>query len=110
MLTFQKLRKINIERCKVFHDSIYEWNLSEWGNAMAGECGEACNIIKKDKRGDLNIYDKSTDKKMLADELADLIIYADLLAARADINLDTAIISKFNEVSRRHNSTVFLEG
>lgn len=35
----------------------------------------------------------------LADELADVILYADLLARKADIDLDVVIRRKFNRVS-----------
>ena len=41
---------------------------------------------------------------MIADELADAIIYADLLATRLDVSLEDAIIRKFNEVSERMGS------
>ncbi len=47
-------------------------------------------------------------RRTIAKELADTIIYADLLAARLDINLEEALIVKFNEVSVRMNSDVFL--
>jgi NTP pyrophosphatase (non-canonical NTP hydrolase) len=62
---------------------------------MAGEAGEACNLIKKMRRGD------HVNLKQVADELADLVIYADLLAARLDINLGAAVVDKFNEVSAK---------
>lgn len=62
---------------------------------MAGECGEACNLVKKLRRGE-NIH-----KDHIAHELADLVIYADLLAARLNINLGAAVVEKFNMVSDR---------
>ena len=37
----------------------------------------------------------------LADELADVLCYLDLVAAHYGIDLEKALISKFNEVSRR---------
>jgi NTP pyrophosphatase (non-canonical NTP hydrolase) len=72
---------------------------------MAGESGEACNLTKKMLRGD-----KSIDKhrKDLAKELADVITYTDLLAAAADIDLEKAVIQKFNEVSDRKKSNIKL--
>lgn len=115
MLTFQKLRIANLSRCEKWHGSagVHDWNLSEWGVAMGGECGEALDAIKKINRVDSNILGnkKSREELMndLANELADIIIYADLLAARAGIDLDTAIISKFNEVSNRFNFPELLE-
>lgn len=60
---------------------------------MAGECGEACNLIKKLRRGE----DVPTED--IAFELADLVIYADLLAERLGIDLGAAVRAKFNFVS-----------
>jgi len=56
------------------------------------------NKVKKLRRGDpIKIED-------IADEIADTIIYLDLLAARLEINLDDAVRRKFNEVSTRRMS------
>jgi hypothetical protein len=44
----------------------------------------------------------------VADELADVQIYLDLLAANLGVDLEHATISKFNEVSRKKGATVFL--
>ncbi len=44
----------------------------------------------------------------IADELADTIIYADLLAMRLGIDLSEAIRSKFNVVSDRMKSDIKL--
>lgn len=92
-LTFDLLRQANIKRSeeKVFPSQ--NWTLAQWACAMAGEAGEACNVVKKTFRGD------EIAKDALAKELADVIIYADLLAKAADINLGEAVIDKFNEVS-----------
>ncbi len=38
----------------------------------------------------------------IAEEVADTVIYADLLAARLGIALEEAVIAKFNEVSIRN--------
>lgn len=81
---------------------------------MAGEAGEACNVAKKIKRLETNT---NTDKDpqtmaecqtLMAAELADVIIYADLLAAALGINLSIAIRDKFNAVSERMKSNVRL--
>lgn len=42
----------------------------------------------------------------IADEIADTVIYADLLAARRGIDLGNAVITKFNTVSKRANSDI----
>lgn len=105
-LTFSRLRKINVKRNKAaFGLNLETWSLAEWSNAMAGECGESCNITKKILRGDKPF---KHFKKDLAKEIADVIIYADLLAAAAGIDLEAAVIEKFNEVSDRRNCKIKL--
>lgn len=104
-LKFNTLRKANVERCE---DAFFPLSSKDgpwWGNAMAGECGEACNVVKKIDRDGL------TDQLLqdLAYELADLVTYADLLAARFGIDLGAAITEKFNIVSLRRRSTITLE-
>lgn len=105
-LTFIRLRRKNVKRCRrAFGRKLSDWSLAEWSNAMAGECGEACNVTKKMLRGDKNLREH---KKELAKEIADVVVYADLLAAAAGIDLETAIIEKFNEVSDRKKSGIKL--
>lgn len=77
---------------------------------MAGECGEACNEVKKLRRldGADAVQDNPAHRQYLQEkigkELADLVIYADLLAARLGIDLGGAVVQKFNEVSLKRNS------
>ncbi len=113
-ITFNELRDANVKRCvQVFH-KLDDWSPCDWATAMAGECGEACNVIKKLRR--LDGADSSKDTKgyreqlvhETADELADLVIYADLLAARLGVNLGDAVVRKFNAVSDVRKSDVFL--
>jgi NTP pyrophosphatase (non-canonical NTP hydrolase) len=108
MNTFQKLKAANRKRSPEFGNTIEEWTLPEWGNALAGETGELCNIIKKVHRGDFNIDNAST-KQMLADEAADVAIYLDLLCQRAGIDLENAIVNKFNYTSAKIHSEVRIE-
>ena len=80
-----------------FHP-INHWSPTDWACAFAGEVGEACNLIKKRRRGeDIPTQD-------IAYEIADAIIYADLLAARLGISLEDAVREKFNIVSDRVGS------
>jgi NTP pyrophosphatase (non-canonical NTP hydrolase) len=44
----------------------------------------------------------------VSDEIADVAIYLDLLAARLGINLEEAVVKKFNEVSEKIGSTYTL--
>jgi NTP pyrophosphatase (non-canonical NTP hydrolase) len=105
-LTFARLRKTNVKRCNTaFKHRLDGWSLAEWSNAMAGECGETCNLTKKILRGDRSL---AKDKEELAKEIADVVCYADLLAAAAGIDLAEAVIQKFNEVSDRRNTKIKL--
>lgn len=78
----------------------HDWSIAEWTNAMAGEAGEACNIAKKLIRGD---YDGDTELGIgeLLDEIADVVIYADLVCQRVGRHMEIAVQNKFNEVSER---------
>ena len=102
-LTFEKLREANFNRKQEAIFPSHDWTLAQWACAMAGEAGEACNVVKKIFRGDTDIT-----KEMLAKELADVIIYADLLAQKAGINLGEAVIDKFNEVSNKKGAVTKL--
>ena len=114
-LTFQQLRDANIARLPQFKNSKGEpahsqpdgsdWSLGEWMNAVLGELGEAANIVKKVKRGDLTLDEA---RKELAKEFADVQTYLDIAALQAGIDLGEATANKFNEVSRRVGADVFL--
>lgn len=82
-----------------------DWSLSDWMNAVSGEVGEAANIIKKIRRGDLSIEEA---RPALAKEFADILTYLDITAMQAGVNLGEATIEKFNEVSERVGSTIRL--
>ncbi len=117
-LTFSEFRRKNTMRCRTSFHSIWEWSPSDWACAMAGECGEACNEVKKLRRKCSILSDgewKPTEKlafdqasEKIADELADLITYADLLAARLGIDLGEAVARKFNAISDRVGSEIKL--
>lgn len=111
-LDFTTLAQANLSRCLRWHPNggVQSWSLSDWGVAMAGECGEACNVIKKMNRlrdglvGNEKFSDRTDPalRSQLADELADLVIYADLVAQAAGLDLAHSIASKFNAVSIRN--------
>lgn len=108
-LTFAELRDVNESRCARWHWGYPDdWSLSDWAVALAGEVGEVCNVIKKLKRiqdglsGNKPGETEETLTASLADELADVQCYLDLVAARARINLAAATRSKFNAVSVRN--------
>lgn len=69
------------------------------GLELAGEVGEACNVVKKLERMRLGIAGKKATLFDLATELADIIICVDLLAMEYDIPLWRAVVEKFNTSS-----------
>ncbi len=112
-LTFAKLTRVNYARCKRWHPrGLDEWSPSDWAVAMVGEAGEACNAIKKLRRVEEGLANKNDDGRQLdtrakaiaaiADELADMLIYLNLLALRLNIDLEAATVRKFNAVSERY--------
>lgn len=113
-LDLSDLRAVNVERCEdVFH-RLEDWTPTDWACAVAGECGEACNNVKKLRRldgadVDLDTLEQRAELRIaISKELADTVIYIDLLAARLDIDLARAVIDKFNEVSEKRGSIIKL--
>lgn len=116
-LTFAALRGANIARLPQFRNARGEianampdgsdWSLSDWYTAMSGEAGEAGNVLTKIRRGDFTL---EAARPKLASEFADVVIYLDILAKQAGIDLGEAVRDKFNEVSNRVGSTVMLRG
>jgi len=107
------LRRANVVRLPTFRNANgdpahakpdgSDWKLSAWSNAVCGELGEAANIIKKIERGDFHL---DLSREALADELADVLIYLDLLAFQAGVDLGAAVVSKFNKTSVKVGSPV----
>jgi NTP pyrophosphatase (non-canonical NTP hydrolase) len=127
-LTFEAVRNANRIRCAEKFHEIDSWSASDWGNAMAGEFGEvagelldlhtlslaflskvnACDTIKKMLRQLKGDEQYQVLVAKLAKELADVVLYADLLSERLDINLGESVRAKFNEVSVKRNSDIRL--
>jgi hypothetical protein len=129
LLTFDLLRQRNNTRRDRWHPPGSEpWSLADWSNAMNGEAGEAANIIKKLRRietgtdtGPWSIphstvpgrtvqLDRESQLRILAKgaglELADTVIYADLLAQEltrkyGGYDLGELVAVKFDAVSHR---------
>ncbi len=114
-LTFNTLRGANKARLPQFKNAKglpahsepdgSDWSLGDWCTAALGELGEAANIIKKIKRGDLTLEEA---RLSLGKEFADTVIYLDILAFRAGIDLGQATMNKFNETSEKVGATVRL--
>jgi len=85
-LSFEMLRRVNVDRCvNGWKHDLAHWSLADWIVAAGGELGEALNLIKKLARERDGLIGNSKDvpqlRSDLADELADAMIYLDLLCA-----------------------------
>jgi NTP pyrophosphatase (non-canonical NTP hydrolase) len=100
MAEFTTLREANIHRQGLW-DAGNQIDLAYRGNELAGEVGEACNVIKKIARERLGIRGSRAALSQLAEELADVVICADLIAMAEGINLEEAVSAKFNATSEK---------
>lgn len=75
---------------------------------LAGEVGEACNVVKKLERERLGLRGSRDTVAHLSEELADVIICACLLANHYHIGLDLAVRQKFNDTSRKLDLPVLI--
>lgn len=103
-LTFAHFREANVRRCVKWHPAgIKSWSPSDWLTAVTGELGELASLLKmrNRERDGLPGNRFSPSDKQVADELADVLTYLDLLAAALGVDLGAAAVEKFNEVSAR---------
>ncbi len=100
-MLFQHLRQAN------------ETRQGEWGGddktdlafralEVSGEAGELAEAVKKYLRAERGIQGTTATLDDIADEMGDVIISIDLLAAHLGINLGHAVASKFNKTSRKY--------
>lgn len=107
-LTFDAFQEMNALRCRTKFEMCDDWSMNDWAVALAGEVGELCNLLKKDRRGlatderyDLDGPYCEMAKQNVIDELADVITYADLMMTMLGASTAFELIGKFNEVSAR---------
>lgn len=103
-LTFAAFRAANVARCNKWHpNGIESWSPSDWLTAVTGELGELAGLLKmrNRERDGLPGNKFSPTQKQIADELADVVTYLDLLAEVLGVDLGRAAAEKFNEVSVR---------
>jgi NTP pyrophosphatase (non-canonical NTP hydrolase) len=100
-LSISDLQRAHVERQE-------EWcpdqkpDLSFRGNELGGECGEAQNVIKKLERERHGWRGSRDTIEHLAEELGDVIHCAVLCAITAGIDLEPAVIAKFNATSEKN--------
>ena len=114
-LTLNVLREANTRRLPQFKNAKGEiahkkvdgsdWSLNDWLTAVTGELGEAANLLKKVRRGDFTLDEV---REEIGNELADVVTYLDILAKQCGIDLGQATIDKFNAVSHRVGSDIYI--
>lgn len=94
-LDFDTLQAACGERAdsNAFKHTLREWLLTQWTNALAGETGELCNFAKKVER------DGANNDVAMGEELADIVIYAGIIAEYIGLHLGDEVRKKFNKVS-----------
>lgn len=114
-----RLRAANAAR-QAEWDSFDKIDLAYRGNELAGEVGEtleravqllnlsvlagkASNLIKKIQRQTMGLVGSQASVDDLGDELADVVICADLIAMDAGIDLGKAVGRKFNKTSAKND-------
>lgn len=107
-MNFDRLRAANLTRQNEW-DKDGKIDLSYRGNELAGEVGEACNVIKKLERERHGIRGSRATVEQLGDELADAIICVDLIAAAAGLDLGAAVKRKFNATSEKYDLRTRIE-
>lgn len=111
-LTFAELRAANVRRTEEIFHPIDDWSPTDWATAFGGEAGEALNLVKKLRRvGDRHARvdpDVTTLKQLIGNEVADTVIYADLLLARLGLELGRCVVGKFDRKSTEFGSSVRL--
>lgn len=106
-LTFRTLRDGNIKRLPLFKRKDgkpahmkpdgSDWSPAAWLQAVIGELGEYANLRKKVERGDFPQHDMPVVLNKLGSELADVVIYLDLLASQLGIDLGEAVMTTWNK-------------
>jgi NTP pyrophosphatase (non-canonical NTP hydrolase) len=117
-MTFFRFSHDNRIRCESpdgFNHTLDSWSLSDWMTATVGELGEAANVAKKLNRirdgipGNKAGESEPELKAALGNEIADTVIYLDLLAQSVGLDLGTLVRDKWNATSERLGSPFRLE-
>lgn len=93
MSQFSERNRRRCESPNGFNHQLSDWNLSDWGVAVAGEAGEMCNVIKKLNRYRDGISGNTKSREELMEdlkrEIGDVAVYLDLLAQAIGCDLET---------------------
>lgn len=91
-LRFDDFREANVRRCEASYRMLDDWSALDWAIATFGEAGEAMNVVAKIRRDGDNLSRLAANRNDLLDELADTVIYADLLLARVRFTMREALL------------------
>lgn len=113
-LSFKDFSRMNMKRHREWpresSNDAEEWDLNQWGIAIAEEAGEVCGSIKrlnrfragyviKRRKSRLESEQEGLDK--IKGEIGGLLVYLDLLAQHIGSNLEECAVTEFNSVSER---------
>jgi len=105
-LRFDVLQQACSERAKEWDDP--DLPLSYFGNELAGEVGEACNVVKKLERARYGMVGSRDTVDHLADECGDAMICLVRLANKAGFDLGEITHAKFNRTSAKNGLTTMI--
>jgi NTP pyrophosphatase (non-canonical NTP hydrolase) len=109
MLTFDQLQQANIARGKLWvQDCDEKPGLLFAAVELGGEAGECMNKIKKLERFRLGMAGGEDNLPEVADEIADVVICASLLANKLSLDLGEITARKFNKTSEKRGFPVKL--
>jgi len=98
---FYGIRQANLDRLDYFgHGNLKDGcNYAEWGCALGGECVELLNVLKKMHRAASFDPDYDVLLKQAAEEIGDVLLSLDLVAAKLELDLLSCAANKFNLTS-----------
>ncbi len=102
---FETLRNASLMR-QSFWDPDKKISLEYRGLELGGESGEAQNKLKKLAREAMGLRGSRSSRAEVAEELADVIIVADLIAGMLNIDLWSEVVKKFNKTSQENDLPV----
>lgn len=106
---FAALRQANLARAREWNPDGVATGPGFAGLELAGEVGELCNLLKKAERARLGLVGGSVSPEAIAQELADVVICADLVGIALGLDLWPIVRQKFNATSEEKGFRTRLE-
>jgi NTP pyrophosphatase (non-canonical NTP hydrolase) len=101
----ERLREANIARDIEWNNGAVRVSMLFRANELAGEVGEACNVLKKlDREHNYKIKGSRDTFYHLSEELADIVICGDLVAMDQKISFPVTCWGKVEEVGQHDYS------